>query len=333
MTFRFAMKCPARLRVGLVSVSLLVTAACSSSNAPEPSTSGGASGGGGTANGGKSNADGGKSSSLPLHGGITIELHAPEDTETDGYSTAVARFFDAATPPVLQLELAQEQAECQLLKPSAPFCSEPCAPAICTADDTCTPYPNPVSVGVLTLSGLGDELALEPASAMQVYQAPSLPNPPCPAGSRVTAMANGLSLAAECIEQLELTGPDPILVASGRAVEVRWTPAKGTKASRIRIRLDIAHHGGKKGEITCEVPDNGSFDIPESLVTELIALGLAGYPDISVTRVSVGVDTNHPDAELLLSSNVLRAVDTGVKSCQDDSQCPGQTCLDTRVCG
>ena len=48
----------------------------------------------------------------------------------------------------------------------------------------------------------------------------------------------------------------------------------------------------------------------------------------------VGVAANAPAATLLLSSNVLRPVDTGVVSCQDKSQCSAeQDCLDTQVCG
>jgi hypothetical protein len=129
-------------------------------------------------------------------------------------------------------------------------------------------------------------------------------------------------------------GSDPIPVMSGEPVNLSWSTSGSAPSSRILIRLDIAHHGGKKGEIVCDVPDSGSFAIPEPLVTELIGLGLAGYPDISVTRVSRGVDAKHPASELVLSSNVLHPVDTGVASCQETSQCPDdQTCLDTKVCG
>jgi hypothetical protein len=263
---------------------------------------------------------------------VIVQLR-PASEDGDGYTTLIGRFFDGPTPDALPLELDSEEAECQLLVPVFPFCSEPCAPDACTADDVCTPYPEALGAGTLTIEGLGDALMLQPASALQVYQSPSLPNPACAAGDPVTASVPGLSLEAPCIGQLELMGPDPIPVQSGAEVELSWAPPT-TTGSKIRIVLDIAHHGGKKGEIDCEVADTGSFAIPEPLVTKLVALGLAGYPTISVTRVSVGTESSQPNVELVLSSNVIRAVDTGVASCQEASQCPAdQDCLDTHVCG
>jgi hypothetical protein len=270
---------------------------------------------------------------VDVYGGVTVSLNAAAEAGEPGFTSVVARFFDGATPALVQLELDTELDECELLVPVVPFCPESCAPAVCTADDVCTPYPEPLAVGSLSVSGLGDTLAIEPKTSMQVYQGPSLPSPPCEAGSTITASASGLMLEAECIEPLVLTGPDPIPVTSGQVVEVRWEATQASTTSRIRIRLDISHHGGKKGEINCEVADTGSFDIPEPLVTKLIGLGLAGFPDISVTRVTSGSDATHPDVTLLVSSNVMRPVDTGVVSCQDAEQCPGQDCLDTHVCG
>ena len=80
-------------------------------------------------------------------------------------------------------------------------------------------------------------------------------------------------------------------------------------------------------------PDTGSFDIPEPLVTKLIGLGLAGYPTISVSRVSVGADEARPELVLLVSENKQRAVDTGVKSCQEDSECTApEVCEADRSC-
>jgi hypothetical protein len=122
-------------------------------------------------------------------------------------------------------------------------------------------------------------------------------------------------------------------VKSGEVVHVTWEAAATGSASRIRIGLDVSHHGGKKGQIDCEVPDTGSFDIPETLVTKLISLGLAGYPTINVNRVSVGVDAKNENVSLLLSSSITRAVDTGVRSCLDDSECEGnEKCSMVGIC-
>lgn len=309
----------------------LVTFGCSSSEPdPKPGASGGASSTGGSPSGTGHAA----ASAIPHrepHGGVNVDL-APASDSGAGYTTVIARFFDGPTPEASPLKLDSELGDCKLWVPDFPFCSEPCAPDACTADEECTPYPSPLGVGTLTIEGLGPVLTLQPSSTMQVYQAPSLANPACPAGAPVTASASDLQLEATCIPQLELSGPDPITVMSGQAVKVSWVAAAAE--ARIRIGLDVAHHGGKKGEIDCDVPDTGSFEIPEPLVTKLVGLGVAGYPTINVTRVSRAVDASRKEVQLLLSSNVVRAVDTGVKSCQESSQCPqGQACLDTKICG
>lgn len=323
-----------RLRWVKGSVVGVLLLGCSSTGETNPVE--GSAGSGGSAAGGGNNSGGGSVvPEVDVHGSVIVSL-LPASGGDDAYATLTGRFFDGPTPDVLQLELASEAGECQLLVPFAPFCNEACTPGVCTADDECTPYPKPLGLGSLDIGGLGDALSLKPASAMQVYQAPSMPNPPCEAGTQVSATAvdHGLALEAECIGQLELTGPDPVPVMSGEPVVVSWSTTGSAPSSRVLIRLDIAHHGGKKGEIVCDVPDSGEFAIPEPLVTELVGLGLAGYPDISVTRVARGVDAKHENAVLVLSSNVLRPVDTGVASCQETSQCPDdQVCLDTKVCG
>jgi hypothetical protein len=269
-----------------------------------------------------------------LHGDVVVTLHAPLDGDTDGYTTAIGRFFSGPQPQILALEPRLEQDGCTLFVPRAPFCSTPCTPAVCTEDDVCTDYPEPRAVGTLAISGLGEPLAIEPTSSMIVYQSPSLAYPPCELGSSVTALAPGFSLRADCIAPLQLSGPDPIPVQAKQAVHLTWEAAAEGATSRIRIKLDVSHHGGSKGEIDCEVPDNGAFDIPEPLVTELLGLGLAGFPTINLNRIAVGTDANNPHLSIALSSDITRAVDTGVVSCLDASSCPdGQMCLDGGTCG
>ena len=99
------------------------------------------------------------------------------------------------------------------------------------------------------------------------------------------------------------------------------------ETARVRIVLDIAHHGGQKGEIDCEVPDTGSFSIPESLVTELVNLGVAGFPTVMISRITTGASGAAPDVTLTVASEVERNVDTGIASCSSDDDCPdGMTC-------
>lgn len=314
--------------------SSLCSFGCQQSNDDAPGAAGSTvrAGSSGSDAGGTSSAGTDAGGAPALRGSIVVSMVAAT-TENEGFTAILGRFFDGPTPPPIPLVLDTEQGDCKLYVPSHPFCETPCSPDVCTADDVCTKFPTPLGVGPLTIEGLGPTLQLEPSTSMSIYQSPSLPYPPCSDGDPVSASAQGFMLEAECIAPLELSGPDPIPVSAGEPVHVAWLPAPEGNGSRIRIGLDLAHHGGKKGEIDCEVPDTGSFDIPEPLVTKLVGLGLAGYPTISVSRVSVGTDAVQSELVLLVSENKQRAVDTGVKSCQEDSECTApEMCAADRTC-
>jgi hypothetical protein len=294
----------------------------SSGGAPQAAGSGGRAGGqsgsGGAAAGG--GAPSGK------QGTFSVDMH--EATRTNPARTNVLGIiYDGPVPSgEVPLKLESTSGDCELLVPWAPFCSEPCpGGSKCTADDTCTAQPQMLDVGPVVLSGLGDELTMEAIAGN--YQSPTLPAEPCEEGVAVSVQASSFSMEAKCIARLELTTPVPIPVIAGKAVDLAWTPASNGVGSRVKIHLDIAHHGGKKGEINCDVPDTGSFAIPEKLVTQLVKLGLAGYPDIALERYTRDADAANPNVALKIGSLIRREVDTGVISCDDDSQCPsGKTC-------
>jgi hypothetical protein len=181
------------------------------------------------------------------------------------------------------------------------------------------------------------DLALEPtAPTVPSYQVvPTLPYPPCSEGAAVEAHADAFDLAATCISALEVTSAVPIAVMTGQPMHLAWKPPGAGSASRIQIELEISHHGGYRGEIDCDVPDTGAFDIPEPLVTGLVALGRAGYPTVKVARRSIGVASKQPQVKLILSSLSELEVDTGVISCGADSSppCPtGTTCQTDFTC-
>jgi Cys-rich repeat protein len=116
-------------------------------------------------------------------------------------------------------------------------------------------------------------------------------------------------------------------VKRGEPMPLTWNAPTMPDLARVQIRLDISHHGGKKGEIDCDAPDNGAFEIPASLVTDLVDLGLAGFPTVQVAREIASSSEAEPKIALLVSSPVEREVDTGVHSCTMDMDCPaGQHC-------
>jgi hypothetical protein len=105
--------------------------------------------------------------------------------------------------------------------------------------------------------------------------------------------------------------------------------------ARVQIKLDISHHGGSTGMITCDVADTGTLDIGASLVTQLINLGVAGYPRISLSRVSTGSAAIAPGVVTLqvISTVVRDVVIPGYTSCNTSADCPtGKTCLPSSLC-
>jgi hypothetical protein len=107
-------------------------------------------------------------------------------------------------------------------------------------------------------------------------------------------------------------------------------------ASEIQIRLDISHHGGSKGKIECDVEDSGAFTLPAALVTELIALGVAGFPSFVIERRAIeSAQLEHGRVALRIYEYAERFVTIpGLVSCTASEQCPmGQACRDDKTCG
>jgi hypothetical protein len=350
--FLAALRTPALHRaVGLLVLSVALPStlvACSDGGDDTPST-GGASGSGGNTGGsggttggsGGSGGTGGASSGTGGTGGAAPQLHGSftfEVVEETGGVVAFTRFFgalfEAPYPPSFPLTLDSTDGDCELWVPTNASCPMGCSGGVCTAAGVCSPFPKEASGGVVTLDGIeGGQFMVSPATARLSYQATAaLPNPPCVESSTFSISGTGFSADAKCIRPLVLTSAVPIPVMSGSPVELAWEP--GTEASaRINVKLDIAHHGGRKGEIQCDVADTGTFAIPAALVTKLVNLGLAGFPTIGLKRIVKVAATGQPGISLVMSAPLERAVDTGVQSCSESTDCDdGETCTDAKIC-
>lgn len=100
--------------------------------------------------------------------------------------------------------------------------------------------------------------------------------------------------------------------------------------------LDIACHGGTLAPIESHVPDTGSFEIPASLVTQLVDIGFSGFPAVDLTRRSADsvevAGLGCVELEVLASARVDAAL-PGVTSCNVDDDCEaGQTCREDLTC-
>jgi hypothetical protein len=104
----------------------------------------------------------------------------------------------------------------------------------------------------------------------------------------------------------------------------------------VWLSFEIAHHAGIAAELDCDVPDTGTARVPGALLDELVAQGTAGFPELTVTRLSADTATIPPGCvDLAVTSSVTKplSVET-VTSCSQDSECAApQICLPSLKCG
>lgn len=276
-----------------------------------------------------------------LVGSFQISLAAE-----DGKTTVLGKVYDGPTPNAIVWEKDASAGDCRLLTPRVPLCSTPCGgSAVCVEDETCQAYPSAGSVGTVTVEGLRTEagaasFTMDPiADTYQPGGSVKLVYPPFADGDAIAVTAEGDALGgfrveARGIAPLALVTAD-IALAPDVALALAWEAAAQPELSTIRVKLDISHHGGTKGTIVCATADDGELEIAADLVTDLLALGVAGFPSIVVTREHVGAATiAQGRVELVVGASVERSVTIeGLVSCNDDSQCgDGQTCQPDLTC-
>ena len=210
-------------------------------------------------------------------------------------------------------------------------------------DDTGQPYPAAHGVGTVPARGIqlatGEtEFTMDPvANNYQPGGGLKLAYPPFAAGDEVRIEAAGdffpaFTLTAAGVAPFALTS-GAITLAADTPIDLAWTA--GDDTTRVRVKLDISHHGGTRGMITCETADSGALTIDGGLVGELLDLGVAGYPTIILTREAVGATTiTAGRVELVVSSSIEQAVEIpGLTSCTADADCAdGQTCQPDLTC-
>jgi hypothetical protein len=293
----------------------------------------GGAGGSGGATGGSAGAGGsGVDAGTGLSGAFTVTLKNDMDP---AFTDFVGQIYSGPQPPAEILTVDSEEAGCKLMVPKPPFCMGGCGTGVCVAENVCIQRPTIVGVGTAVVTGFKDGEFSIPQPDNKIYQAlPTLPANACSEGDALQIKTDKFTLQGKCIAPFEiLSGMAKIPVKKDMPVKLTWKPPAQAGMSRVLIDLDISHHGGKKGEINCEVPDTGSFDIPATLATKLINLGVAGFPTIVVQRISATPSDTEPGVKLQVLSGVEREVDTGVVSCTGDMDCPpGQKCQPDLTC-
>lgn len=280
--------------------------------------------------------------SAPVVGSFAVTLVAATATR-DGFTSVLGSVYDAPIPQQLSWEIAATAEDCELRVPSVPFCDPGCGSSgVCAPGDECIPYPEAQDVGTVRVTGLdSEEFEMELTSG--AYQPPpaiSLPNPPADEGAAIALATTGGAFAPFEIETtgiapLALAGPDRVPLDGSEALALQWEPPEDEQAARIQIRLDISHHGGLKGEIVCDVVDDGDHAVPAELIAQLIDLGTAGFPSFTVTRIASGsVNLEHGRVLLKVLSSTERFFEIpGIVSCNQNDECgDAGTCGVDRTC-
>lgn len=318
-----------------------------------PGSPGGGAGSGGATpaagSGGAAGASGEKKSAAGLHGSFTLSLNTAREATDESAATPARTSFlglvnDGAKPSPSSWVEEQSAAGCTLYTPVSPLCDPGCGSnAVCVSDNQCVPYPKSQPVGTITLKGVGDApVEMSPVGSSNNYQPKAgtmLPYPPCAENAVLSLSVEGGSyesfeLQTKCIAPLEFQGP--IKLEKAAPLKLSWQAPAQPELARIEVRLNISHHGGSRGEVRCDVADNGSLELPATMVDRLLELGVAGFPTIVLTRIATGgaVGGSPENVEFIVQQYVERAVEIeGLVSCNEKQLCPeGQTCQADLTC-
>jgi hypothetical protein len=300
-----------------------------------------------SADGGADAARADGASSGAVSGTFKVQVVLPTMT-TAGNTTVVGRVQDGATPSQIVWTASMQSGDCRLMTPSIPSCTPACgSSAACVAENTCQRYATGLPAGAATINGLRGTAGASPITLTNVannYQLPAgttLMYPAFAEGEALTIQAAGegaipaFTLTNAGIAPINVTSAN-LMVAASTAVNLTWTaPTTSAVEQRVKVKLDISHHGGTRGMITCDTDDDGSLEIAAPLVTALVSLGVAGFPSIVVSRerttsTTVGSGT----VNFVVSSDIEQYVTVpGVRSCTGDEDCMGMgTCQDDLTC-
>lgn len=214
------------------------------------------------------------------------------DFGTEGFYTTVrASLATAAQPTVHSVDT--EVGNCRLLVRVASLCEPSCVyPDLCTAQGTCQAFPEPQSAGALTLTDGEDALTVAFDGYSYWLQSAGLPFAP---GETITVSAVGdafPAFSADAVMPDVLVAPgvyDIGLTTPGDIVFTWDPPTPGAPLAHVRITLNAGYgHGLPLAAIVeCDVPDTGSFAVPDALRAQLpppSTWGCGECPESFVTR-------------------------------------------------
>lgn len=321
------------LATGVLSVGLI---ACSSDKVGdgadgEAPTTGDAGAGGGE-DGGETAPDGGSSSKGPV-GSFTIALNPPID-DAPAYTSVIGKVYSAAYPTEIIETVIASDSNCKVYKYSIQACFEPACTGdqTCVAEDVCETQPSLVSVGDVSVDGIGSS-PLKLSVTNYNYQYPlDLPYPGVTEGQAVTLSGSGgafstFTVSAKGVAPIA-TSDASYLISKDRPLTLTWTPGASSVGAEVTVTINISKHGGSAGYMRCTTTDSGALTIAADLLKELLDLGVAGFPELLLRRSTHGEATVgagkialdiHAEAKPVLNIE-------GYCSCFNNSDC--ESCAD-----
>ncbi|MGB0588082.1 MAG: hypothetical protein ACPGU1_00240 [Myxococcota bacterium] len=255
-------------------------------------------------------------------------------TLAEDYTGASGQVLDGVVPANVP-ELVQTEGACQLMRAKSLHCDPNCVPGeACAESGACVPYPERSSVGEVVISGLFDPLTMEAKWGNTYTNQGSMVHPGYPVGASLELSAEGgafgaFSLRGVGVEALEQTGAQEIVVEAGAPMSLSWVPPTVDGPVKVHVELNLNNHGSTSAWIACDVPDTGTYTVPSSLLEALYAIGVSGFPSLTLSRRSVDSTTvtqGCVDFVVHSDRNVPITI-SGVTSCTQDMQCPpGQSC-------
>jgi hypothetical protein len=305
---------------GLILVAAFSAAAFGGCSSTDSSAPGGSSGGTSSTNG--------------VVGYFSVTLNPAIDT-TQPYTTIFGKVYTGPQQTSVIETPVASNAECKVVSFSQQSCTNPACTTeqTCVATNNCQANPTLVTVGDVTMAGIGSSDIKLSATNKNYQYAGDIIYPGFAEGATITMSATGDFYSAFSVSS---KGVAPIVMSeasymidSGTALALKWTPGSSATGAKVNLGLNISKHGGSAGYLSCDVADTGSYTIPADLVTKLIGLGVAGFPQLTVTRSTTGEATvSSGTVQLAVQSLAIPNLQVkGYCSCFASADCG--SCADT----
>jgi len=333
----------------LAAASGQLLAACSSSDSkPNNNAAGGSGNAGGATGGGTGTPNGGTSSTTTRADEVgrfsvtLFEASTAGGTTVPAYTYLSGVIRDGVTPLGYTTSQVAQDGACTLYGISVPSCTGVaggCGTGVCVATNTCKALPTAKNAGTVTITGIGTS-AMTLVNISNNYQyGGDIAYPGFAEGDTITVSTSGadyaaFTVSAKGIAPLKLS-TDTYNLSKTSPLNLAWTAPGSLSDARIVVTLNLSHHAGSTGLLSCEVADTGSLTISASLISQLINLGVAGFPTLTVTRTSVGWASIAPGSVAFdVSSPISRTVTVdGYVSCTSNADCTSGTCdTDKKLC-